>query len=39
MDMFKVSNTSWTRYKHVNKQIVDAMLQGIPLLGAYITTK
>jgi hypothetical protein len=39
MDMFKVSNTSWTKYKHANKQVVDAILQGIALLGAYITTK
>ncbi len=37
IDMFKISSTCWKEWKQADKQIVEAMLQGIILLKAYIT--
>jgi hypothetical protein len=36
INVFKISNIGWKENKQANKQTVEAMLQGITLLSAYI---
>jgi hypothetical protein len=39
INVFKISNIGWKEKKQANKQIAEAMLQGIALPNAYINAE